>query len=48
MIKLVRIMFQNYSGYRMAAECAKNALLEKVADNKLDSGDEYFLYSLFL
>ncbi|KAL2241932.1 UNVERIFIED_CONTAM: T-complex protein 1 subunit beta [Sesamum indicum] len=25
------------SGYRMAAECAKNALLEKVVDNKLDA-----------
>ncbi|KAL0314488.1 UNVERIFIED_CONTAM: T-complex protein 1 subunit beta [Sesamum angustifolium] len=25
------------SGYRMAAECARNALLEKVVDNKLDA-----------
>lgn len=29
----------------MAAECAKNALLEKVIDNKLDTGD-YYLCSL--
>lgn len=26
------------SGYRMAAECARNALLEKVMDNKHDAG----------
>ncbi|XP_052734201.1 T-complex protein 1 subunit beta-like [Vigna angularis] len=26
------------SGFRMAAECARNALLEKVVDNKADSG----------
>lgn len=26
------------SGYRMAAECARNALLQKVVDNKGDLG----------
>lgn len=27
------------SGYRMAAECARNALLQKVVDNKADLGN---------
>jgi len=27
-----------FLGFRMAAECARNALLEKVVDNKADSG----------
>lgn len=33
----------------MAVECAKNALLEKVVDNKLDAGDYSFslCFSLF-
>lgn len=26
------------SGFRMAAECARNALLQKVVDNKADAG----------
>ncbi|KAG8378025.1 hypothetical protein BUALT_Bualt08G0095300 [Buddleja alternifolia] len=36
------------AGYRMAAECARNALLERVVDNKLDAGDFLFLFFLFL
>lgn len=35
---IIGICFANLSGYRMAAECARNALLEKVVDNKLDAG----------
>jgi len=27
-----------FLGFRMAAECGRNALLEKVVDNKADSG----------
>lgn len=30
-----------YLGYRMAAECARNALLQKVVDNKEDPGTDY-------
>lgn len=33
------------TGYRMAAECALNALIAKVVDNKLDAGD-YILLAL--
>jgi hypothetical protein len=31
----------SYLGYRMAAECALNALLQKVMDNKEDPGTAY-------
>jgi hypothetical protein len=31
----------SYLGYRMAAECARNALLLKVMDNKEDAGTVY-------
>lgn len=31
----------------MAAECARNALLQKVVDNKTDSGIDYSLYPSF-
>lgn len=30
-------------GYRMAVECARNALLEKVVDNKQDTGNKLTL-----
>lgn len=33
-------------GYRMAVECARNALLQKVMDNKDDEGMLFVLYSL--
>lgn len=30
-----------HPGYRMASECAHNALLKKVVDNKQDAGTAY-------
>lgn len=33
----------NLTGYRMAAECARNALLEKAMDNKQDPGINNFV-----
>lgn len=37
-----------FSGYRMAADCARNALLERVKDNKEDAGlIVYITYSMF-
>ena len=38
LIKLVMVHLK-LSGYRMAAECARNALLGKVVDNKADLGN---------
>ena len=32
------------SGYRMAAECAQSALLERVMDNKEDAGSDCLYY----
>ena len=46
MLKLVMIHLK-LSGYRMAAECARNALLQKVVDNKADLGNN-LIFSIIL
>lgn len=43
MLMLVMIHLK-LSGYRMAAECARNALLRKVVDNKADLGNMAIFY----
>lgn len=43
-LRTIIFWFQHFlAGYRMAAECARNALLEKVMDNKADTGAKYDL-----
>lgn len=36
-------MCAGFIGYRMAAECARDALLQRVVDNKENAGDDCWL-----
>ena len=39
--------FSDISGYRMAVECARNALEKRVRDNKGDSGKTFHRFNCF-